>query len=411
MAKDVIGGLIRREPGVDLIALIAMVSALLLGEYLAGAVIALMLASGEALEAYADRRAHKELSSLLARAPRTVTRYEDGDLATRPIEEVVPGDLLLVKTGEVVPVDGLMAGDGVLDESALTGESRPVERPHGDLVRSGAVNAGAAFDLRATASAEESTYAGIVRLVEVSTGGEGAGGAAGRPLRDDLHPGDAGDRGRGMGPHGRPDPVPLGRGGRDPVPADPRGADRDRSRHLAVGQAGHHREGRRRARDARPRLGPAVRQDRHAHLGDPAGRRRRDVRGDPGRAPAAPRGLARPGVAARAGRRDRPRGAGSRPRADLPRRGEREARRRHRGQRRRSSGRPREGVVRDRRGPAAAARAGRAASHDARRFVVRVRGGRRRGRRRPGDRRPDPARHAAGDPVPAARRASGAWSW
>jgi heavy metal translocating P-type ATPase len=166
MAKDVIGGLIRREPGVDLIALIAMVSALLLGEYLAGAVIALMLASGEALEAYADRQAHKELSSLLARAPRTVTRYEDGDLATRPIEEVVAGDLLLVKTGEVVPVDGLMAGDGVLDESALTGESRPVERPHGDLVRSGAVNAGAPFDIRATASAEESTYAGIVRLVK-----------------------------------------------------------------------------------------------------------------------------------------------------------------------------------------------------------------------------------------------------
>ena len=168
MAKGVIGGLIRREPGVDLIALIAMVSALLLGEYFAGAVIALMLASGEALEAYADRRAHKELSALLARAPRSVTRYEDGDLVARPIEEVVPGDRLLVKTGEVVPVDGLMAGDGVLDESALTGESRPVERPHGDLVRSGAVNAGAPFDLRATASAEESTYAGIVRLVKAA---------------------------------------------------------------------------------------------------------------------------------------------------------------------------------------------------------------------------------------------------
>ena len=67
-----------------------------------------------------------------------------------------------------MPVDGLLAGDGVLDESALTGESRPVERPHGDLVRSGAVNAGAAFDLRATASAEESTYAGIVRLVKAA---------------------------------------------------------------------------------------------------------------------------------------------------------------------------------------------------------------------------------------------------
>lgn len=165
MAKEVIVGLIHREAGVDLIALMAMVAALWLGEYLAGAVIALMLTTGDALEAYADRRAHQELSSLLARAPRSVTRYEDGELASRPIEDVVTGDRLLVKTGEVVPVDGVMQGVGVLDESALTGESRPVEHPAGDLVRSGAVNAGTAFDLRATATAEESTYAGIVRLV------------------------------------------------------------------------------------------------------------------------------------------------------------------------------------------------------------------------------------------------------
>ncbi|HSL10906.1 MAG TPA: heavy metal translocating P-type ATPase [Actinomycetota bacterium] len=165
IARDVVGGLIRREPGVDLIALIARVAALALGEYLAGAVIALMLATGQSLEAYADRRAHAELSALLARAPRAVSRYENGDLVARPIEEVRQGDLLFVKTGEVVPVDGVMRGDGVLDESALTGESRPVDRPTGDLVRSGAVNAGPGFDVRASATAEESTYAGIVRLV------------------------------------------------------------------------------------------------------------------------------------------------------------------------------------------------------------------------------------------------------
>jgi heavy metal translocating P-type ATPase len=165
IARDVIGGLLRREPGVDLIALIAMVAALALSEYLAGAVIALMLATGQTLEAFADRRAHEELSSLLARAPRVVTRYEDGELVERPVEEVRQGERLLVKTGEVVPVDGVLLGDAVLDESALTGESRPVDRPQHDLVRSGAVNAGAGFDLRATATAEESTYAGIIRLV------------------------------------------------------------------------------------------------------------------------------------------------------------------------------------------------------------------------------------------------------
>ena len=166
MSWDVIGGLARRQPGVDVIALLAMAGALLLRQFLAGAVIALMLSSGEALEAFANRRAHKELSSLLERAPRSVTRYEDDMLHTRAIEEVAHGDRLLVKTGEVVPVDGLMLGPGLLDESALTGESRPVERPDRDLVRSGAVNAGPAFDLRATATADESTYAGIVRLVK-----------------------------------------------------------------------------------------------------------------------------------------------------------------------------------------------------------------------------------------------------
>ena len=166
MSWDVIGGLARRQPGVDVIALLAMAGALLLRQFLAGAVIALMLSSGEALEAFANRRAHKELSSLLERAPRSVTRYEDDMLHTRAIDEVAHGDRLLVKTGEVVPVDGLMLGPGLLDESALTGESRPVERPDRDLVRSGAVNAGPAFDLRATATADESTYAGIVRLVK-----------------------------------------------------------------------------------------------------------------------------------------------------------------------------------------------------------------------------------------------------
>lgn len=158
-------GLWRRQAGVDLIALLAMAGSLALGEYLAGAVIALMLSSGQALETYADRRAHRELSALLARAPQRVTRYEDGMLVERSIDDVRPGDRLFVKSGEVVPVDGVLLSDAVFDESALTGESRPVERLQGDMVRSGAVNAAAALDLRATAVAAESTYAGIVRLV------------------------------------------------------------------------------------------------------------------------------------------------------------------------------------------------------------------------------------------------------
>ncbi|MDP9241987.1 MAG: heavy metal translocating P-type ATPase, partial [Actinomycetota bacterium] len=157
--------LLHRETGVDIIALLAMAGALALGEYLAGAVIALMLSSGQSLEGYADARARRELSSLVERAPRFVHRYSEEDLSSVPIEEVKVGDRLLVKPGEVIPVDGVALGQAVLDESALTGESLPVERSPGEQVRSGAVNAGAAFDLRAIATAEESTYAGIVRLV------------------------------------------------------------------------------------------------------------------------------------------------------------------------------------------------------------------------------------------------------
>ncbi len=162
----VVAGLIKRRAGVDVIAALAIVGSLALGEYLAGAIIALMLATGRALEGFANRRARRDLSALLERAPRTVTRYEDGRLVSLPVEDVQEGDLLLVKAGDVVPVDGMVEGtSAVLDDSALTGESRPVVRDARASVSSGALNAGSSFDLRATATAERSTYAGIIRLV------------------------------------------------------------------------------------------------------------------------------------------------------------------------------------------------------------------------------------------------------
>src|ERR1700687_574678 len=162
VAKD----LLHRETGVDLIALLAMAGSLILGQYLAGAVVGLMLSGGQALERFASSRARRELSALLARAPRVVHRYEQGSLTSADIEDVKKGDLLLVKSGEVVPVDGAITSTAaVLDESAITGESRPAERMKGETVRSGVVNAGAPFDMRALTTAEESTYAGIVRLV------------------------------------------------------------------------------------------------------------------------------------------------------------------------------------------------------------------------------------------------------
>ena len=158
--------LIRHRAGVDLVAILALGGTLAVGEYLAGAVIAFMLATGGELEARASARAGRELSALLSRAPKVVHRVDGDKLMTQTIDSVRVGDILIVAPGEVVPVDGLLASDAaVFDESALTGETALVERVSDDPVRSGGVNAGGALRLRCTATADESTYAGIVRLV------------------------------------------------------------------------------------------------------------------------------------------------------------------------------------------------------------------------------------------------------
>ncbi|WP_329296822.1 heavy metal translocating P-type ATPase [Streptomyces pseudovenezuelae] len=163
----VLDALRRGHAGVDLIAVLALGGTLAVGEYLAGALIALMLASGRALESAAQQRASRDLRALLERAPRTARLRTGDEVRTVPSAEVEAGDLLVVGPGEVVAVDGLVAGEpAVLDESALTGESLGVRRAQGEPVRSGVVNAGGAFELRATAREQDSTYAGIVRLAQ-----------------------------------------------------------------------------------------------------------------------------------------------------------------------------------------------------------------------------------------------------
>lgn len=164
----VVRALLSGKLGVDIIALLAMAGSLYLGQHLAGAVIALMLSGGQVLEQYAESRARKDLSSLLGRTPRTVNRFLGDAIETAAIGDVRPGDFLMVKPGEIVPVDGVVTGgSAVLDESALTGESKPVERRDGDQAFSGTVNASQTpFRMRATVGAAGSVYAGIIRLVE-----------------------------------------------------------------------------------------------------------------------------------------------------------------------------------------------------------------------------------------------------
>jgi heavy metal translocating P-type ATPase len=159
--------LLRGDVGVDAIALVSMAGALALGEYLAGAVIALMLAGGNALEEVASRRARRELSALVERAPRVALVRRGERLDTVSIDDVVRGDVVLVRAGEVVPVDGLVVSEeAVVDESALTGEALPVTVHHDGQVRSGTASAGGAFELRALRPAAESAYAALVRLVQ-----------------------------------------------------------------------------------------------------------------------------------------------------------------------------------------------------------------------------------------------------
>jgi heavy metal translocating P-type ATPase len=164
---QIVTSLRQKEVGLDIVAFLSMSGALILDETLAGVVVALMYAGGEYLESYAARRARREMTALLSRVPKSAMRYEDGALVEVRIEAIVLGDRLLVRQGEVVPVDGTVGhGSATIDQSALTGESLPVSFGEGDDIASGGTNSGAAFDLVALRPAAESTYAGIVRLVE-----------------------------------------------------------------------------------------------------------------------------------------------------------------------------------------------------------------------------------------------------
>ncbi len=167
LTVSVTRSLLRRDVGVDAIALVSMAGALALGEYLAGAVIALMLAGGNALETVANRRARRELSALIERAPRVALVRRDTEVEEVPVEDVLQGDVVLVRAGEVLPVDGLVVSEeAVVDESALTGEPLPVTVHRGGQVRSGTACAGGAFEVRALRPAAESAYAALVRLVQ-----------------------------------------------------------------------------------------------------------------------------------------------------------------------------------------------------------------------------------------------------
>lgn len=155
------------EFGSDALALIAITATAITGEWIAASVISVMLATGRALERWAEGRARTQLESLLKRAPNQAHVIQaDGSVIDSPLSKVMLESRIMVRSGEVVPLDGFVVGEGTFDESALTGEPLPRFRANGEEVASGVLNAGATVELTTTKTIENSTYSALVRLVE-----------------------------------------------------------------------------------------------------------------------------------------------------------------------------------------------------------------------------------------------------
>jgi heavy metal translocating P-type ATPase len=169
LVVDLIGKLLRRQFGSDLLAGISIVTSVFLGEYLAGSLVVLMLSGGEALEAFAVRSASSVLEALARRMPSRAHRKRNGGLDDVALEEVAPGDLLVVFPHEICPVDGtVVEGHGIMDESYLTGEPYLMSKTPGAGVLSGAINGDTALTIRADKWAVDSRYAKIMQVMRAS---------------------------------------------------------------------------------------------------------------------------------------------------------------------------------------------------------------------------------------------------
>ena len=161
--------LVRRQFGSDLLAGISIITSVILGQYLAGTLVVLMLSGGEALEAYAVRNASSVLRALARRMPSVAHRSRDSGLEDIPLEQIAIGDALVVYPHETCPVDGVVVeGHGVMDESYLTGEPFQMSKTPGAQVLSGSINGENALTIRATRKAVDSRYAKIMQVMRAS---------------------------------------------------------------------------------------------------------------------------------------------------------------------------------------------------------------------------------------------------
>jgi cation transport ATPase len=166
---DLLRKLLKREFGSDLLGGISIITSVLLGEYLAGSIIVLMLSGGEALEGYALRNASSVLAALAKRVPSIAHRKLDSRIVDVALSEVAVGDTLEIYPHDICPVDGVvLEGHGVMDESYLTGEPFQMTKTSGSGVISGAINGDSAMTIRATNRAADSRYAKIMEVMRES---------------------------------------------------------------------------------------------------------------------------------------------------------------------------------------------------------------------------------------------------
>src|SRR5665647_107082 len=166
---DLLRKLLKREFGSDLLGGISIITSILLGEYLAGSIIVLMLSGGEALESYALLSASSVLAALAKRMPSIAHRKQESEIVDVALQEVVVDDTLVIYPHDICPVDGVVIeGHGVMDESYLTGEPFQIPKTSGSTVISGAINGESALTIRATKAAADSRYAKIMEVMRES---------------------------------------------------------------------------------------------------------------------------------------------------------------------------------------------------------------------------------------------------
>jgi heavy metal translocating P-type ATPase len=150
----------------DYLAFLALALSFVLGQLLAGSVVAVMVAVSAALEKYGTDRAEKTLKGLFENIPKVALRKTSQGSENVPLQEVMPGDILIVKRGEMIAIDGtLVSSKALFNEANLTGEVEPVVYEHGTLIKSGLVNVGETLEIRAKGDFDHSSYRKILDLV------------------------------------------------------------------------------------------------------------------------------------------------------------------------------------------------------------------------------------------------------